>query len=447
MRKDTDWDSLSGVDESENVEDAAGADDTGVVSRVEVEVEGAAAASSKPRVTSLPNEARTSLRALEGDESRDGHEDGGRDDGNVVGTIVPHAADRGRRATEREARNLVAANPNPNGWHPDEWGSTLEADMEVVIQMEHCGFVTLEKVLERHALSALAATSVLVQVLRGLSEVHSRGLMHRDIKPANLFITQEGGGDIVVKVGDFGLSTAHSFLGAESVHVVEDSGSWRQGHRLQHTVGTGTPTYMAPEQMGGKYYSEQCDIYAVGVVYLQVRLDLVTHDVQSRALHQPIPPAGHGVLGHHLITCVELPSDTLAVQMVAGFKTLMERVDALDAAGRISEMCHDPQQIPLPESVCAHPRIAALIRQTLAYAPDMRPSAAAALDEAVSIWRELLRDRKTGGCGKVQEEDVDAICGGDWEDSESLTAPAPGHIDSRLFARWSRLPCSGRPVH
>ena len=108
---------------------------------------------------------------------------------------------------------MVSAKHNPNGWFPETWGSTLEAEMEVVIQMEHCGLVTLERILARHKLSALSATSLLIQVMRGLTEVHSRGLMHRDIKPANLFVTQTGRGEwgeVVVKVGDFGLSTAHS---------------------------------------------------------------------------------------------------------------------------------------------------------------------------------------------------------------------------------------------
>ena len=137
----------------------------------------------------------------------------------------------------------------------------------------------------------------------------------------------------------------------------------------------------------------------------------------------------------------------LATQMVAGFKTVMQRVDALDAAGRISEICDDPQQIPLPDSVCAYPRIAALIRQTLAYAPNMRPSAAAALDEAVSIWRELLRDMKASECSNVRCRHVDAECDADWDDCDSESARAPGYIDSRLFARWSRQGCSGTLIH
>ena len=46
---------------------------------------------------------------------------------------------------------MVTAKMNPNGWYPETWASTLEAEMEVVIQMEHCGMVTLERILYLHA--------------------------------------------------------------------------------------------------------------------------------------------------------------------------------------------------------------------------------------------------------------------------------------------------------
>eukprot|EP00277_Geminigera_cryophila_P021807 CAMPEP_0179477304 /NCGR_PEP_ID=MMETSP0799-20121207/56075_1 /TAXON_ID=46947 /ORGANISM="Geminigera cryophila, Strain CCMP2564" /LENGTH=90 /DNA_ID=CAMNT_0021287863 /DNA_START=44 /DNA_END=313 /DNA_ORIENTATION=- len=78
---------------------------------------------------------------------------------------------------------------------------------------------------------------------------------------------------------------------------------------------------------------------------------------------------------------------------------MWQRIDALDTAARISEVSDDPQVIPLPDHVAAYPRLAALIRQTLAYAPAMRPSAAAALEEAESIWRELEHDEHNLGAG------------------------------------------------
>ena len=260
LRKDTDWVSHSSEDEGEDaVAGLAAADDDAPLA-AHLDVPDALAGAV--------------LGAGLAERSGGGGEDGGGSSGSAhaLGALVPHPAAGGPRSGNG-AGALVSANRNPNGWHPHEWGSTLEADMEVVIQMEHCGFVTLEKVLERHTLSALSATSILVQVLRGLTEVHSRGLMHRDIKPANLFITL--GADrreILVKVGDFGLSTAHSLVAGGGADAAGEPGIPAVPHRLQHTVGTGTPTYMAPEQMAGKYYSEQCDMYAAGVVYLQVAL-------------------------------------------------------------------------------------------------------------------------------------------------------------------------------
>ena len=45
--------------------------------------------------------------------------------------------------------------------------------------MEHCGFVTLEHVLAHDRLTALTALSIFIQAMRGVSELHLRGLMHR----------------------------------------------------------------------------------------------------------------------------------------------------------------------------------------------------------------------------------------------------------------------------
>jgi serine/threonine protein kinase len=166
---------------------------------------------------------------------------------------------------------------------------------------------------------------------------------------------------------------------------------------------------MAPEQARGRVYSEQCDIYSVGVVFLQ---------------------------------------------MVAGFKTLMQRVDALETAAQVSEMCEDPQMIPLPMTVCAKPRVAALIRQMLAHDPRMRPSAAAALEEAESIWFQFVErrvaERASGGRGQWEEAWEE-----EWEEEwEAVEAAAKsmdaGFVARRLFYRWALLTLAEQksvPVH
>jgi hypothetical protein len=67
--------------------------------------------------------------------------------GGVTGALVPvrrgaRLGQGGLMVTGGDRGGMVAVKANPNGWYPETWGSTLEAEMEVVIQMEHCGLVS-----------------------------------------------------------------------------------------------------------------------------------------------------------------------------------------------------------------------------------------------------------------------------------------------------------------
>ncbi|MEM1890285.1 MAG: FHA domain-containing serine/threonine-protein kinase [Pyrobaculum sp.] len=86
--------------------------------------------------------------------------------------------------------------------------------------------------------------NVAYQILYGLSDIHSRGIIHRDIKPSNLMI---GGG--VVKLVDFGTAISHQ---EKALEVVISPGG-----------------YTAPEQLRGVSLF-QSDIWSVGatLVYL-----------------------------------------------------------------------------------------------------------------------------------------------------------------------------------
>ena len=78
-------------------------------------------------------------------------------------------------------------------------------------------------------------------VSRALVHAHAAGVLHRDLKPSNVFLTADGG----VKVLDFGL--AHVFgVGAPAQ--------------------SGTPGYMAPEQLRGGREDARTDVFAVGVL-------------------------------------------------------------------------------------------------------------------------------------------------------------------------------------
>jgi serine/threonine protein kinase len=91
------------------------------------------------------------------------------------------------------------------------------------------------------------ALDIARQLCAGLAAAHTKGVLHRDLKPANIML--DGRGQVVVT--DFGLAgIADQIQGAE--------------------VRSGTPAYMAPEQLAGKEVSTRSDIYSLGLVLYEV---------------------------------------------------------------------------------------------------------------------------------------------------------------------------------
>jgi serine/threonine-protein kinase len=91
------------------------------------------------------------------------------------------------------------------------------------------------------------ALDIARQLCAGLAAAHSKGVLHRDLKPANIML--DGRGQVVVT--DFGLAgVATQIEGAE--------------------IRSGTPAYMAPEQLAGKEVSTRSDIYSLGLVLYEV---------------------------------------------------------------------------------------------------------------------------------------------------------------------------------
>jgi serine/threonine-protein kinase len=108
---------------------------------------------------------------------------------------------------------------------------------------------------ERGRLGAREAALIIVQATRALSRAHEKGIVHRDIKPENIFLCDVGGGELFVKVLDFGIARS-----ADTALAATGTGQM-----------VGTPYYMSPEQMmGSKDVDHRSDLWALGVVTYQM---------------------------------------------------------------------------------------------------------------------------------------------------------------------------------
>jgi HAMP domain-containing protein len=130
------------------------------------------------------------------------------------------------------------------------------------LTMEYIQGSSLASVIaSRGALSSPAVLSIGKQLLRGLAVAHEQGVIHGDLKPQNLLIGANG----VLKVTDFGIARLIRGAVPERERRAAQAAEASLLAQLAGAV-TGTPQYMAPEQLIGGPASPRSDIYAAGIV-------------------------------------------------------------------------------------------------------------------------------------------------------------------------------------
>jgi len=140
-----------------------------------------------------------------------------------------------------------------------------DVDGQTFFTMEYVDGEDLASLLRRIGrLPPDKALDIARQLCAGLAAAHTKGVLHRDLKPANIML--DGRGQVVIT--DFGLAgLADDIRGNE--------------------IRSGTPAYMAPEQLAGKEVSPRSDIYALGLVLYEVFTG-------KRAFAEKLTGAAHG---------------------------------------------------------------------------------------------------------------------------------------------------------
>jgi serine/threonine-protein kinase len=114
------------------------------------------------------------------------------------------------------------------------------------------------------------AIRILTGVLDALDYAHRQGIIHRDIKPANILIETHSNRPLIT---DFGIAKV------------------LYGPEVNAPKVTGTPVYMAPEQIRGAPVDGRADIYSVGVTLFELlvtNLPLPNYDIALDLLKMKI---------------------------------------------------------------------------------------------------------------------------------------------------------------
>ena len=138
-----------------------------------------------------------------------------------------------------------------------------------------------DRTINRPPLAGPEIVQIFDPLLAGVAALHGVGVDHRDLKPENVLF-DEGGSPLVA---DLGLARADD----------------RETRYTQSGVLTGTPAYMAPEQLSGGTPTPATDVYALGVILYELLCGRLPFEAESLmeqidSLLRKTPPRPRGIL-------------------------------------------------------------------------------------------------------------------------------------------------------
>jgi WD40 repeat protein len=151
---------------------------------------------------------------------------------------------------------------------------------------------SLDRKLAGTPLPPIEAAALVEKLARAMAAAHAEGLVHRDLKPANVLLAacdsahagsaKPRAAEWVPKITDFGLAKKLDAAGQTASGAV-----------------MGTPSYMAPEQAGGKSHEigPACDVYALGATLYECltgrppfKAATTLDTLLQVVMEEPVPP-------------------------------------------------------------------------------------------------------------------------------------------------------------
>jgi len=124
---------------------------------------------------------------------------------------------------------------------------TYFVNEKLLIIMEYCSGGSIRQILNFMNFDEDQVASVLYCLTKGISYLHSQGVIHRDIKAANILLTKDG----IAKIADFGVSRFFT----EGQLSVTLAGSFY---------------WMAPEILKTTPYNYKADIWSLGITAIEI---------------------------------------------------------------------------------------------------------------------------------------------------------------------------------
>ncbi|MDI1447239.1 serine/threonine-protein kinase [Polyangium sp. 6x1] len=197
----------------------------------------------------------------------------------------------------------------------------------------------LARAMRESRLGPAQLLHVFIQIADTLELVHAHGIVHRDLKPDNVFLVQENGDPLFVKLLDFGIAKV---LHSGSSELTEEG------------MILGTPHYMAPEQARSESVDHRADVYSLGVMMYRAftgRLPFTAEStigvITRHAMEAPEPPsrfcAMDGLLEAVILRCMAKRPDERPQRMAEVSRDL--RAIAMKSSGQgwpVPNQAHAP---------------------------------------------------------------------------------------------------------